>query len=43
MDELRRAMKDKGEKNLDGMIQMTDSPFTIEVLNHPLPPKFCLP
>ena len=25
------------------MIQRTDSPFTIEVLNHSLPPKFCLP
>ena len=36
MDELRNAIKDI-------MIRRTDSPFTIEVLNHPLPPKFCLP
>ena len=25
------------------MIRRTDSPFTIEVLNCPLPSKFCLP
>ena len=43
MDELRSAMKDKGGENLNGMIRRTDSPFTIEVLNHPLPLKFCLP
>ena len=43
MDELKSAMKDKGTKNLDGMIQRTESPFTTEVLNHPLPPKLCLP
>ena len=42
MDELKNAMKDNGGENLVGMIQRTDSPFTIEVLNHPLPPKFCL-
>ena len=43
MDQLKSAIKDKGEENLDGMIQRTDSPFTTEVLNSPLPPKFCLP
>ena len=43
MDELKSAMKDKGEENLDGMIRRTDSPFTTKVLNHPLLPKFCLP
>ena len=43
MDELRSAMKDKGEKNLDGMIQRVNSPFTIGKLNRPLPPKFPLP
>ena len=43
MDELRSVMKDKGEKNLDGMIQRANSPFTIGVLNYPLPPKFPLP
>ena len=42
MNELRSVLKDKGRKNLDGMIRRTDSPFTTEVLNHPLPPKFCL-
>ena len=43
IDELKSAMKDKGGENLDGMIQRTDSPFTTEVLNLPLPPKFRLP
>ena len=43
MDELKSAMKDKGEENLNGMIRRTDSPFTAEVLNRPLPPKFRLP
>ena len=43
VDELKSAMKDKGGENLDGMIQRTDLPFTNEVLNCPLLPKFCLP
>ena len=43
MDELRSAMKEKSMENLDGMIWGIDSPFTTEVLNHPLPTKFCLP
>ena len=36
-------MKDKGEENLDEMIQRMDSPITNEVLNRPLLPKFRLP
>ena len=43
IDELKNATKDKGEENLDGMIRRMNSPFTNEVLNRPLPPKFCLP
>ena len=43
MDELKSAMKDKGGEILDGVIRKSDSPFTNEVLNRPLPPKFCLP
>jgi len=43
MDELKSVMKEKGGENLDGMIRRTDSPFTTEVLKHPLPPKFHLP
>ena len=39
MDQLKSAIKDKGEENLDGMIQRTDSPFTTEVLNRPPPTK----
>ena len=42
MDELRSAMKDIRGENLAGMIRRTDSPFTTEVLNRPLPSKFCL-
>ena len=43
MVELRSAMKDKGGENLDRMIRRIDSPFTTEMLNHPLLPKFRLP
>ena len=43
MDELKNAVKDRAVENLDGMIRRTDSPFTTEVLNRPLPPKFRLP
>ena len=43
MDELRSAVKEKARENLDGMIRGTDSPFTTEVLNRPLPPKVHLP
>ena len=43
VDELKSAIKDKGRENLDGMIRRTNSPFTNEVLNHPLLPKFYLP
>ena len=43
IEELKNASKDKGEENLDGIIRRMNSPFTNEVLNHPLPPKFCLP
>jgi len=43
MDELRNAVKDRVVENLDRMIRRTDSPFTTEVLNCPLLPKFHLP
>ena len=43
VDELKSAIKDKGRENLDGMIWRMDSPFTTDVLNCPLPPKFRLP
>ena len=43
MDKLKSVMKEKGGENLNGMIRRTDSPFTNQVLNRPLPPKFCLP
>ena len=34
-------MKEK-KKNLDGMVKRIDSPFTLKVLECPLPPKFRL-
>ena len=43
MDKLKGVVKNKGGKNLDGMIQRTDSPVTTEVLNCPLSSKFHLP
>ena len=43
VDKLKSAIKDKGGENLDGMIRRTDSPFTTEVLNRPLPQKLCFP
>ena len=43
MDKLKNAMKEQTDKNLDGMVKITDSPFTIKVLECPLPPKFYLP
>ena len=43
MDELRNVVKDRVVDNLDEIIQRMDSPFTTEVLNHPLRPKFHLP
>ena len=43
MDELKNAMKEKTDKNLDVMVKRAGSPFTLKVLECPLPPKFCLP
>jgi len=43
MDELKNAMKEKTDKNLDVMVKRTGSLFTLKVLECPLPPKFCLP
>ena len=43
MDELKNVMKEKTDRNLDGMVKRTDSLFTTRVLEYPLPPKFRLP
>ena len=43
MDELRNAIKEKTNCNLDGMVRRMDSPFTTKVLECPMPPKFRLP
>ena len=42
MDEFSNAVKDKTVENLDRMTWKPYSPFTIEVLNRPLIPKFRL-
>ena len=43
MDELKNAMKEKTNKNLDEMVKRTNSPFTTKVLECLLPPKFHFP
>ena len=43
MDELKNVMKEKTDRNLDGMVKRTDSLFTTRVLEYPLLPKFRLP
>ena len=43
LNEVKNAMKGKMVMNLDGMLKQTDSPFTVNVLEYPLPPKFRLP
>ena len=43
LDEVKNAMMGKTIINLDGMINMTNSPFTAGVFECPLPPKFRLP
>ena len=43
MDELRNAIKGKTDWSLDKMVRATDSPFTIVVLECPVPSKFRLP
>ena len=43
MDELRNAIKEKIDQSLDRMVRRTDSPFTMEVLECPVPSKFRLP
>ena len=43
MDELRNAIKGKTNRNLDRMVRTIDSPFTVAVLECPVPSKFRLP
>ena len=43
IDEVKNDMKGKTAINLDGMIKRIDSPFTTDVLECLLPPKFRLP
>ena len=43
MDELRSAIREKTDRNLDGMVRRTNSPFTMKVLECPMPSKFRFP
>ena len=43
MDELRSAIKEKTERSVDRLVRATDSPFTMAVLECPVPSKFRLP
>ena len=43
MDELRSAIKEKTERSMDRLVRATDSPFTMAVLECPVPSKFRLP
>jgi len=43
MDKLRNAIKEKTVRSLDRMVRWTNSPFTIVVLECPVPSKFHLP
>ena len=43
MDELRSAIKEKTEWSVDRLVRATDSPFTMAVLECPVPSKFRLP
>ena len=43
MDKLRSAIKEKIDRILDRMVKKKDSPFTMAILECPVPSKFCLP
>ena len=43
MDELRNAIKEKTNWSLDRMVRRTDSPFTMAILECPVPSKLRLP
>ena len=43
MDKLRSAIKEKTERGMDRLVKATDSPFTMAVLECPVPSKFWLP
>ena len=43
MDELRNAIREKMDRNVDQMVRATDSPFTLTVLECLVPSKFRLP
>ena len=43
MDELRSAIKEKTNRNVNRLVRATDSPFTTTILECPVPSKFRLP
>ena len=40
MDELRSTIKEKTERSVNRLVKATDSPFTMAVLECPVPSKF---
>ena len=43
MDELRNAIKEKKDRSVDRMVRVTDSPFTMAILECSVPSNFRLP
>ena len=43
MYELRSAIKEKTDRSLDRLVRATDLPFTMAILECPVPSKFWLP
>ena len=43
MDELRSTIKEKTNQSLDRLVRAIESPFTMAVLECPMPSKFWLP
>ena len=43
MDELRSTIKEKTKRSVDRLVRATNSPFTMAVLESPMPSKFRLP
>ena len=43
INELKNAIKGKTDRSLDRMVRATDSPFTMKILECPVPSKFQLP
>ena len=43
MEVMMKALKGRVSNDLDGLVNRTDSPFTISINSFPLPQKFWMP